>query len=98
MKNLIKQAPFTILLILVIAISSCQCWEEPGIVASETRNMIEFTGVRINSIGKVNLCASEEFKITIKTHDDIMNDISVFVTDNVLEINLSGNHKRNKNP
>jgi len=96
MKNLIKKASYTFMFILAIAISSCQCWEEPGIVISETRSLDEFTGIRINSIGKVNLYASEEYKVNIKTHDNIMNDIAVFITDNVLEINLTGNHKRIK--
>lgn len=96
MKNIIRQTTTNLLFIITVAFSSCQCWEEPGIVISETRNLEEFTGVHINSIGKVNLYAAEEYKIIVKTHDNIMNDISLIVTDKVLEIKLTGNHNRIK--
>ena len=77
-------------------LSSCDCYEEPGIVTSESRELAEFNALSVESVGKVNLYAAEEFKIIIKTHENIINDILTSVVDNKLTIRLSGNHRRIK--
>ena len=92
--NNLKFYQFSI--ILVVIFTACECYEDPGIVITESRELNEFNGLNIETVGKVNLYAAEEFKIIIKTHDNIMNDIVTSVSDNQLTIRLTGNHRRIK--
>jgi hypothetical protein len=44
-----------------LTLVSCECYEEPGIVITEIRELTEFDGLKIETVGKVNLYAAEEF-------------------------------------
>jgi len=85
-----------ILIVTLFIIASCECYEDPGIVITETRELTEFDELNVETVGKVNLYASEEFKIIVKTHDNIMNDIVTSVIDNQLTIKLTGRYNRIK--
>jgi hypothetical protein len=96
MKSIRVLRPVQILLFAFIIFASCECYEEPGIVIDETRELTEFDGLIIETVGKINLYASEEFKINIKTHDNMMNDIVTTVSENILIVRLTGKHRRIK--
>jgi hypothetical protein len=82
------------LIMVAIVFASCDCYEDPGIVINESRELTEFDALNIETVGKINLYAAEEFKIIIKTHINIIDDIVTNVIDNKLTIRLTGNHNR----
>ena len=84
------------LILISIVFASCECYEDPGIVVNESRELAEFDALNIETVGKVNLYAAEEFRIIIKTHENIIDDIVTSVTDNKLTVRLTGNHRRIK--
>jgi len=96
MKLLNKFRHYQFLVVLLAILASCECYENPGTVVTETREPSEFDGLKIETVGKVNLFAAEEFKIIIKTHDNIMNDIVTCVSKNQMTVRLTGKHKRIK--
>ena len=75
MKRLSNLKSYLYLILIVMISVSCECYEEPGVVMTESRQLTEFDALNIESVGKVNLYAAEEFKIIVKTHDNIINDI-----------------------
>ncbi len=84
------------LVLIAIILSSCECYEDPGIVINESRDLAEFDAINIETVGKINLYAAEEFKIIIKTHENIVDDIVTSVSDNKLTVRLTGSHNRIK--
>lgn len=94
MKLLNSIKTFYTLVIALSILASCECYEDPGIVITETRALNEFDALKIETVGKVNLFAAEEFKIVIKTHDNIMKYIVTTVNDNQLIVQLTGKHNR----
>lgn len=87
---------YLFLMLITIVFASCDCYEDPGIVINESRELAEFDAINIETVGKINLYAAEEFKIIIKTHENIVDDIETSVIDNKLTIRLTGNHRRIK--
>jgi len=96
MKKLSALKSYLILVLIVIIFTSCECYEDPGIVINESRELTEFDAINIETFGKVNLYAAEEFKIIVKTHDNIIDDIVTSVIDNKLTIRLTGTHRHIK--
>lgn len=93
-QSTLKSYLYLVLIALVFA--SCECYEDPGIVINESRELAEFEALNIETVGKINLYAAEEFKINIKTHENIVDDIVTSVVDNKLTVRLTGNHGRIK--
>lgn len=96
MKKLSTLKSYLYLILTAIVFASCECYEEPGIVINESRELSEFDALNIETVGKINLYASEEYRIIIKTHDNIIDDIVTSVTDNKLTVRLTGTHRRIK--
>ena len=96
MKRLSTLKSYLYFFLITIVFASCECYEDPGIVINESRELTEFDALNIETVGKVNLYAAEEFRIIVKTHENIISDIVTSVVDNKLTIRLTGNHRRIK--
>ena len=96
MKRTALLKSYLYLVLIAIFFASCECYEDPGIVINESRDLAEFDALSIETVGKINLYAAEEFRINIKTHENIMDDIFTSVTDNKLTVRLTGNHRKIK--
>ena len=96
MKSLSNLKSYLYLILIAMIFASCECYEDPGIVITESRELTEYDALNIETVGKVNLYAAEEFKIIVTTHDNIINDIVTSVVDNKLTVRLTGTHRRIK--
>ena len=94
MKNQFTLKSYLYLVLIALVFASCECYEDPGIVITESRELAEFDAINIETVGKINLYAAEEFKINIKTHENIVDDIVTSVIDSKLTVRLTGNHGR----
>lgn len=94
MKNVITLKSFLFATGLLLILVSCECYEDPGIMTSETRELAEFDALKIESVGKVNIYSAEEYAIRIRTHENITEDIITSVVDDELTIRLTGNYRR----
>lgn len=96
MKRISTLKSYLFLTLISILIASCECYEDPGVVITESRDLADFDALNIETVGKINLYAAEEFRIIIKTHQNIIDDIVTSVVDNKLTVRLTGKHNRIK--
>jgi hypothetical protein len=83
-----------IVLFAMILTTSCNMGEEPGPLAMEERTLSAFDGIRVETIGKVNLHIAPDYKVVIRTNVNVLNDITLSILENDLYIKLTGNHKK----
>ncbi len=56
--------------------------------------MDEFYGLDLDGIGNAELIISSEFKVEVRTHINLLDDVISVVEGGILKIDLIGNHKK----
>lgn len=81
------------LLMVSLAFFACSddqddCISTIGPVVTESRTVSDFHSISLNGVGKVNLTQDNQQKLTIKSHENILDIISTKVSNNILYIEM----------
>ena len=82
-----------IILVLIPLFFSCETEEVSTIISTEIRDLPEFSKLNLEDLGDADIIISNDFKIEITTHVNVLDDIRTNVDDGELEIELRGRHK-----
>lgn len=84
---------FIPVLMMLLGFSSCYEERDLGNVIIQEREMDDFYGINLGGIGDATLISSPEFKVEVRTHVNLMDDVITTLEGGILNIDLIGNHK-----
>ena len=79
---------------LVFGLTSCYEERELGDVTTQIRELDEFYGLDLDGIGNAEIISSTEYKVEVRTHINLLDDVITTVEGGILKIDLIGNHKK----
>ncbi len=89
----IKTITFIVVLFLL---SACEDERLSTVITTETRELSDFSKIHLDGVGDVEYIVSSEKKIEITTHVDLLHDVSTFVKNDELHIDLRKNNNKIK--
>jgi len=88
-----KSIQAIVLLLLVTIFSSCEDERLSTIITDETRDLPVFHKIHLDGVGNVEYIVSEDYKIEVTTHIDLLPAVKTYVSKDELHIDLTGRHK-----
>lgn len=82
---------------LVLALSACVEEKDLGPIIEETFELNAFTELEAETLGEIRLIPSNEFKVVLRTHQVVRNDVRVSVSQGRLLLKYSAPSRQNQN-
>lgn len=90
------QRKFSLILalgLLVFGMTSCYEESNLGDVTIQERELEDFYGLELDGIGNAEVISSTEFKVEVRTHVNLLDNVITQIEGGILKIDLTGNHK-----